>query len=72
VFLLLVIYSFGIIWATFMPKRYVVEGTRFERLGPVLHFINPGKFQIKEVRLLYSFLRAFQQAYVTEFAARHR
>jgi hypothetical protein len=59
VFLLLVIYSFGMFWATFVPKRYVVEGTRFEWLGPALHFINPGKFKIKEVRLLCSFPRAF-------------
>lgn len=51
-FLLLVIYSFGVFWATVVPKRYVVEGTRFEWLGPALDFINPGKFKIKEVRLL--------------------
>lgn len=48
VFLLLVIYSLGILWSTFLPKRSRVEGTRFEWLGPALHFVNPGKFKVKE------------------------
>ena len=56
VFLLLVIYSFGKFWSTFFPKRSLVKGTRFERLGPALHFINPGEFGIKEVRLPSSYL----------------
>ena len=30
-----------------------MENTRFERLGPVLHFINPGPFGLKEVRRCY-------------------
>jgi hypothetical protein len=51
VFLLLVIYSLGILWSTVLPKRSRVEGTRFEWLGPALHFVNPGKFRLKEVRL---------------------
>lgn len=53
VFLLLVIYTFGVSWETLLPKRHVVEGTRFEWLGPTLYLINPGKFKLKEVRLLY-------------------
>ncbi|KAI0273164.1 OPT oligopeptide transporter protein-domain-containing protein [Russula aff. rugulosa BPL654] len=48
VFLLLLIYSLGTLWATFLPKRSRVEGTRFEWLGPALHFVNPGKFRLKE------------------------
>jgi hypothetical protein len=50
-FLLPVIYLFGRFWSTILPKRSLVNGTRFEQLGPALHFINPGEFRIKEVRL---------------------
>jgi len=56
VFLLLIVYSFGLFWETFVPKRYLVEGTRFERLGPALHFMNPGPFGLKEVRFPCSYL----------------
>ena len=55
VFLLLVIYSLGRVWSTLLPKRSLVNGTRFEWLGPVLHIINPGKFRIKEVHLPHSY-----------------
>ncbi|KAH9983191.1 OPT oligopeptide transporter protein-domain-containing protein [Russula compacta] len=48
VFLILIIYSFGIFWSTILPKRSLVEGTRYEWAGPALHFINPGKFRLKE------------------------
>ncbi len=48
VFLLLLIYSCGIAWAALMPRREHVVGTRFEFLGPAIHFINPGKLTIKE------------------------
>ncbi|KAG5640108.1 hypothetical protein DXG03_001188, partial [Asterophora parasitica] len=48
VFLLLVIYTFGNAWATFLPRKSWVEGTRFHGLGPVFHFINPGDFTLKE------------------------
>lgn len=48
VFLLLLIYSVGLAWAKFIPRRSSVEGTRFERLGPILEFFNPGDFKIKE------------------------
>ena len=50
VFLLLIIYSLGVFWSTFFPRRSWVKGTRFEWLGPTLHFINPGEFKLKEVR----------------------
>ena len=50
VFLLIIIYTFGNMWAKFLPKQSWVENTRFERLGPVLHFFNPGPFGLKEVR----------------------
>ncbi|KAH9042868.1 oligopeptide transporter [Lactarius hengduanensis] len=48
VFLLLVIYSMGVFWSTFFPRRSWVKETRFEWLGPTLHFINPGEFRLKE------------------------
>lgn len=55
VFLLLLIYSVGTAWATFLPRRSWVEATRFEYLGPILHFINPGEFGLKEVCPLIAF-----------------
>ncbi|KAH9062284.1 OPT oligopeptide transporter protein-domain-containing protein [Lactarius vividus] len=48
VFLLLVIYSMGVFWSTFFPRRSWVKDTRFEWLGPTLQFINPGEFRLKE------------------------
>ncbi|KAK7687874.1 hypothetical protein QCA50_009093 [Cerrena zonata] len=48
VFLLLIIYSFGILWAAVFPRASLVEGTRWSRLGPILKFINPGPFGLKE------------------------
>ncbi|KAI6040850.1 OPT oligopeptide transporter protein-domain-containing protein, partial [Pisolithus marmoratus] len=48
VFLLLLIYSWGLAWAKFIPRRSSVEGTRFEKLGPILEFLNPSEFKIKE------------------------
>ncbi|KAH9071576.1 oligopeptide transporter [Lactarius deliciosus] len=48
VFLLLVIYSMGVFWSTFFPRRSWVNETRFEWLGPTLHIINPGPFRLKE------------------------
>ncbi|KAG7448856.1 oligopeptide transporter [Guyanagaster necrorhizus] len=48
VFLLLVLYSIGLAWATFLPRRAWVEGTRLQKLAPVLEFINPGSFGLKE------------------------
>ncbi|KAK0452510.1 peptide transporter MTD1 [Armillaria borealis] len=48
VFLLLVLYSIGVAWAAFLPKRSWVEGTRLQSLAPVLEFINPGPFGLKE------------------------
>ena len=67
-FLLLVIYSLGVFWSAFFPRRSWVEGTRFEWLGPTLHFINPGTFKLKEVRFASSHLSAL----LTPNAARHR
>ncbi|GLB42182.1 putative peptide transporter MTD1 [Lyophyllum shimeji] len=48
VFLLLVIYTIGNAWATFLPRKSWVEGTRFHRVGPVFAFLNPGEFLLKE------------------------
>lgn len=50
VFLLLIIYSFGILWAAVLPKASLVEGTRWAHLAPIIKFINPGPFGLKEVR----------------------
>ena len=49
VFLLLIIYTVGIVWAKYVPQASWVEGSRFAGLAPVLRFINPGEFRIKEV-----------------------
>ncbi|KAM6503339.1 oligopeptide transporter [Amanita muscaria] len=48
VFLLLLIFTVGNAWAKLLPRRETVKGTRFENLAPFVHFINPGKFNIKE------------------------
>lgn len=52
VFLLLLIYSVGVVWAAVIPRASSVEGTRWSGLAPFLHFINPGPFGLKEVRAL--------------------
>ena len=51
VFLLLLIYTVGNAWAVLLPRASSVEGTRLARLAPVLEFVNPGEFRLKEVRL---------------------
>ncbi|KAF9242072.1 OPT oligopeptide transporter protein-domain-containing protein [Melanogaster broomeanus] len=48
VFLLLLVYSVGVAWAKFIPHRSWVQGTRFEMFGPIIEFVNPGEFGIKE------------------------
>jgi hypothetical protein len=52
VFILLIIYTAGNAWATFLPRGSWVKGTRFEFLTPVIVFINPGEFTLKEVSQL--------------------
>ena len=49
VFLLLLIHSVGVAWSKILPWRESVERTAYANFGPVLGFINPGKFRIKEV-----------------------
>jgi hypothetical protein len=49
VFMLLLIYTFGVAWATILPQQSWTERTRFQRFGPLVHFINPGEFRLKEV-----------------------
>ena len=53
VFLLLIIYTAGNTWAKLFPRSSWVVGTRFEQLAPVFHFINPGPFSLKEVRIFH-------------------
>lgn len=49
VFLLLLIYCLGTAWAACLPQVEWVEDTRFAWLAPVVKFINPGEFRLKEV-----------------------
>ncbi|TFK71695.1 oligopeptide transporter [Pluteus cervinus] len=48
VFLLLLVYTAGNIWAKVLPRRSLTDGTRFEWLSGLIHFINPGDFRMKE------------------------
>ncbi|KAF7971648.1 hypothetical protein HWV62_20692 [Athelia sp. TMB] len=48
VFLLLMIYVAGTAWATVVPSKSRVEGTRFAKLAPFIEFLNPLPFGIKE------------------------
>ncbi|KAA1466657.1 OPT superfamily oligopeptide transporter [Dentipellis sp. KUC8613] len=70
VFLLLIIYTFGVFWATFFPKRSWVEGTRFARLGPLFEFINHGEFKLKEhvVSSIIASTAAYGSSAVLNFA----
>jgi hypothetical protein len=54
IFLLLLIYTTGNVWATVLPRRSWAVGTRYEFLAPVLEFINPGQFSLKEVRIMFN------------------
>lgn len=49
VFLLLLTYTAGNLWYTGLPKESTVLGTRLEGLAPVIRFLNPGPFGLKEV-----------------------
>lgn len=55
VFLLLFTYTVGNAWAKFLPTKASVTGTRLEFLGPVIGFVNPGEFSLKEVRCVFTF-----------------
>ncbi|TFK71693.1 oligopeptide transporter [Pluteus cervinus] len=48
VFLMLLLYTSGNLWAKFLPRRTWVEGTRLHFLGGIVDFINPGDFGLKE------------------------
>ncbi|KDQ33722.1 OPT superfamily [Pleurotus ostreatus PC15] len=47
-FLQLLVYSTGLLWAAFLPRASWVEGNRLASLAPLLSFINPGRFTLKE------------------------
>lgn len=47
--LMLLIYIMGMTWSKALPRRSMVNGTRFAVLGPLLEIINHGEFRIKEV-----------------------
>lgn len=46
--LMLLIYIMGMTWSKALPRRSMVNGTRFAVLGPLLEIINHGEFRIKE------------------------
>jgi hypothetical protein len=52
VFLQLIIWSFGRAWEYIIPRGSKVQGTRFAGLVPILDFLNPGEFRIKEVNII--------------------
>ncbi|KAI0737996.1 oligopeptide transporter [Daedaleopsis nitida] len=70
VFLLLLIYTVGIAWAKYIPRKEWVEGTRLAPLGPLFHFVNPGEFQIKQhvISSLVASTAAYGSAAVSNFA----
>nr|AGA20378.1 oligopeptide transporter 7 [Phanerodontia chrysosporium] len=70
VFLLLLVYSAGNAWATFLPRASRVEGTRCARLAPVINFINPGDFRLKEhvIASLVASTAAYGSSAVSNFA----
>ncbi|RDX52925.1 oligopeptide transporter [Lentinus brumalis] len=70
VFLLLLIYTVGLAWAKYLPRKEWVEGTRFERLAGAIDFINPGEFRIKEhvVSSLVASTAAYGSTAVMNFA----
>ncbi|KAI6040852.1 OPT oligopeptide transporter protein-domain-containing protein [Pisolithus marmoratus] len=73
VFLLLLVYSWGLAWAKFIPRRSSVEGTRLEKLGPILEFLNPGEFRIKGhvTATLVASTAASSNTAVLNFAVQH-
>ncbi|KIJ51867.1 hypothetical protein M422DRAFT_244244 [Sphaerobolus stellatus SS14] len=49
IFLLLLIFSIGKLWARILPRRSTFEGRPLlNRLAPIAEFINPGDFGLKE------------------------
>ncbi len=73
VFLLLLIYSVGTAWAAFLPHESSVKGTRFSPLAPIIRFINPGPFGLKEVSLISPVaLRELSPSHTTNVLARRR
>jgi hypothetical protein len=45
---MLVVWTFGQLWAAVIPNGDRFKGTRLARLAPILNFVNPGPFRIKE------------------------
>ncbi|EPT05439.1 hypothetical protein FOMPIDRAFT_1027098 [Fomitopsis schrenkii] len=70
VFLLLLVYSTGVAWANVLPRGSSVRGTRLARFAPVLDFVNPGEFKIKEhtVATLIASTAAYGSSAVQNFA----
>ncbi|KAK7022840.1 hypothetical protein VNI00_016921 [Paramarasmius palmivorus] len=70
VFLLLVTYTLGEALANLLPRRASVQGTKLHFLGPVLHFLNPGPFRLKEhvVATIISSTAAYGSVAVNNFA----
>ncbi|KZV61284.1 OPT superfamily oligopeptide transporter [Peniophora sp. CONT] len=71
VFLMLIIYAFGTAWAALLPRASWVEGTRFARFAPAIHFVNPDtEFKLKEhvVATIISSTAAYGASAVLNFA----
>ncbi|KAF9525053.1 oligopeptide transporter [Crepidotus variabilis] len=70
VFLLLLTYTAGNGWYAIFPKETLVQGTRFEKFAPVIRFVNPGPFGLKEhvVATLVSSTAAYGSSSVMNFA----
>ncbi|KZT18640.1 oligopeptide transporter [Neolentinus lepideus HHB14362 ss-1] len=70
VFLLLLIYSVGLAWAKFLPRKEFAERIGMPRLARVFHFINPGPFGLKEhtVSALVASTAAYGSTAVDNFA----
>lgn len=73
VFLLLSVYSAGLAWSKVLPRRESVERTRFAKFGPLLEFINPGEFRIKEhvIATLVASTASYGSTAVLNFAVQH-
>lgn len=54
IFLLLILYTFGNLWAKVLPTGAVFQARGWTRAAKVAHFINPGPFGLKEVCELYT------------------
>ncbi|KAF9519304.1 hypothetical protein BS47DRAFT_1370739 [Hydnum rufescens UP504] len=48
IFLMLILYTFGNVWAVLLPQRHIFEARGWVRAAKAAHFVNPGAFGLKE------------------------